>query len=201
MAAGMQWQWWIVPADFVGSCWQHGQFTLWLWSLQSTPYVYEIVYWTIPIGNRYFPGNHPEISSWTAYDMCMKFWKSSLLTAKSSFWYMFITSFFIGHGFHSYEKSRLNPDTSAIWGTGRMRLKLADLGTFERPSLPVSTRPATQLGRWVGWEDDLCFVDVYGSIIAGYNWAIFGEMLVNSSEMEHLGMGLVMKIGMKIMGL
>jgi len=26
-------------------------------------------------------------------------------------------------------------------------------------------------------------------------WAIFGEMLVNSSEMEHLGMGLVMKIG------
>ena len=38
-------------------------------------------------------------------------------------------------------------------------------------------------------------MDVYGSIIAGYNWAIFGEMLVNSSEMEHLVMGLVMKIG------
>ena len=31
-----------------------------------------------------------------------------------------------------------------------MRLKLADLGTFERPSLPVSPRPATQLGAPVG---------------------------------------------------
>lgn len=41
----------------------------------------------------------------------------------------------------SPESVRLRRD-----GTGRMRLKLADLGTFERPSLPVSTRPATQLG-------------------------------------------------------